>query len=119
MPESKAPVFKLIPNGLRLTLRLQPGARRDAVEGLQTLADGRRAIKARVTAPPGAGKANAAAVKLLAKAWRLPKSAVTIVGGATDRTKILEIAGDPAALAPRLQDWLGGLERQGASKESH
>ena len=102
-----------------MTLRLQPGARQNAVEGLQTLVDGQRAIKARVTAPPEAGKANAAAVKLLAKAWRLPKSAVTIVGGAADRTKTLEIAGDPAALAPRLRDWLGELERQWALNESH
>ena len=91
-------------------LRLQPAGGRNAVEGIAALADGRLAIKARVTAPPEAGKANAAAVKLLAKAWRLPKSAIAIVAGASERTKTLEITGEPADLAAKLTAWQQALE---------
>ena len=96
---------------MRLTLRLQPAAGRDAIDGLIALADGRSAVKARVTAPPEGGKANAAAVKLLAKAWRLPKSRIAIVGGASDRTKSLHVAGEPADLLARLNDWCRSLDK--------
>ena len=87
-------------------LRLQPAAGRNALEGVTRLPDGRPALKARVTAPPEGGKANAAAIKLLSKAWRLPKSAIAIALGAGERTKSLRIAGDPASLKPRLEAWL-------------
>ena len=96
-------------------LRLQPAGGRNAVEGVVRLADGRPALKARVTAAPEAGKANAAAIKLLAKSWRLPKSAIAIVAGATDRTKTLAIAGDPLTLKPRLEGWLRELISGGRS----
>ncbi|WP_238578735.1 DUF167 domain-containing protein [Inquilinus limosus] len=45
---------------------------------------------------------------MLAKTWRLPKSALAIVGGATDRTKLIEVAGD-TALAARLEAWAESL----------
>ena len=86
-------------------LRVQPGASREAVEGPVALPDGGIALAARVCAPPEAGKANAALVKLLAKTWKLPKSAITIVAGHGHRHKTLLIAGDPAGLEARLGDW--------------
>ena len=55
-----------------------------------------------VTAVPENGKANEAVVKLLAKAWKLPKTSLTVVAGATDRNKIVHVAGDPADLMRRL-----------------
>ena len=69
------------------------------------------ALKLRVTAPPEAGKANAAVLKLLAKAWGLPKGDLEIVSGAAERTKTLLIHGDPAALGSRLEAWRRELER--------
>ena len=99
-----------VEDGVRLTLRLQPAAGRNGIDGVVALADGRSALKARVTAAPEGGKANAAAIKLLAKAWGLPKSSVAVVGGAKERTKSLHVAGEPAALVARLEAWRQGLE---------
>ena len=52
-----------------------------------------------VTAVPEDGKANKAVIALLAKRLKLPKSAIDIASGATDRRKTLLIDGDPALLA--------------------
>ena len=86
------------PEGLRVFVRLQPKARRERIEGVVTEPDGRVALKVAVTAPPEGGKANAALIALLGKSWRLPKSAIEIVGGASDRRKTLLLRGDPASL---------------------
>jgi uncharacterized protein YggU (UPF0235/DUF167 family) len=72
-------------------------------------ADGEVALKVRVTAPPEGGKANAALVALLAKAWRLPKGAIAVAAGASGRNKVLRVAGEPAALRDRLERWLAGF----------
>lgn len=101
-------------DGLRLAVRLQPGVRRAALGGLAALADGGVALKARVTAVPEGGKANAALIALLAKTWRLPKAAFEIVGGRKDRNKTLLIAGEPESLEARLVAWL----RDSAARET-
>lgn len=63
-------------------------------------------LKIAVTAVPEAGKANAAMIKLLAKEWHLPKSALGIAAGATDRRKVLMIEGETNALMDRLGAWI-------------
>ncbi len=50
-------------------------------------------------------------VKLLAKAWKLPKGALRVTAGARDRRKTLLVAGDPDELAARLRSWLAEQER--------
>jgi hypothetical protein len=90
----------------RIGIRLTPRAARDGIEGSTTLADGSVVLQARVTAPPDKGKANAALVALAAKAFGVPKGAVSIVSGETARLKILEITGDRASLAQRAADLL-------------
>jgi hypothetical protein len=60
-------------------------------------------LKARVAAPPVEGEANAALVRLVAKALGLPRSAVRIASGETARVKVLEIDGlDEAEVRRRL-----------------
>ena len=90
-------------------MRLTPRARADRIEGLAADAEGEPVLKAAVTAPPEKGKANAALVALLAKAWRLPKSAIAISAGASGRRKSVAIAGDPQELLKRLTDWVGKI----------
>ena len=92
--------------GLRLAVRLQPGARTSGLGGLTALADGGTALMARVTAAPEGGKANAALIALLAKSWRLPKGSFEIVAGRGSRNKTLLIAGDAAHLEEKLGAWL-------------
>ena len=86
--------------------RVQPGASREGVEGPVALPDGQVALAVRVCAPPEDGRANAALVKLLAKTWKLPKSAFTIAGGGKSRRKLIHIAGDPGTLRPQLDRWI-------------
>jgi uncharacterized protein (TIGR00251 family) len=95
--------FRLAEGRLLVALKVQPGAGANALAGIETLADGRRVLKIRVTAPPEGGKANAAVIKLLAKTWKLPKGRLAIVAGQTARLKTLEIADADAALLRRLE----------------
>ena len=88
--------------GLRLSVRLTPRGGRDALGGLRRDQAGRAQLLARVAAPPVEGAANAALVRLVAKALGVAKSAVAITSGGTARIKTLEIAGDPAALERAL-----------------
>jgi len=85
---------------VRLAVRLTPRGGRDSVEGWARDDAGRVYLKARVAAPPVDGQANAALVRLIAKALGAPASAVRIASGETARMKQLEIDGvDAAALA--------------------
>ncbi|CAJ0862712.1 hypothetical protein AMST5_01515 [freshwater sediment metagenome] len=90
------------PDGVTLWLRLTPKGGRDAIDGVETLADGRAVLKARVRAAPEDGRANAALIELIAKALAAPKRAVTIRSGETSRLKKIFIAGDPAPIIDAL-----------------
>lgn len=50
-------------------------------------------VKVSVTAPPVGGAANAAVVELFARALKVKKSDVAIVGGQSSRRKTVRIAG--------------------------
>jgi len=45
-------------------------------------------------------------MRLLAEAWDLPKSRLRLAGGATNRRKLLVLAGEADALRIRLEGWL-------------
>ena len=92
-----------IPGGLRLMVRLTPRAGRDALGGLREIEPDQPLLLARVAEPPLEGAANAALVKLVAKALGIPKTAVTVAAGETSRIKALEISGDPEALEAALE----------------
>lgn len=100
--------FEAESGGVRLRVRLTPRGGRDALEGIEMLADGRAVLKARVRAAPEKGEANAALEQLLAKAFRLPKSAVSVATGATSRMKVVRISGDPATLSATIRGLLCG-----------
>jgi hypothetical protein len=73
-----------------------PRARETAVVGLHG-----EAIKIRVAAPPADGAANAELIRFLAARFDVPRSAVTIVRGATGRRKTIAVEGITAAAARR------------------
>ena len=89
--------------GVRLRLRVQPRASRDQIDGFVADELGLDALKVAVTALPEGGKANAQVIKLLAKAYGLRKSDMTIIQGLKDRRKVVEIKGDPQALSRIFQ----------------
>ncbi|MCA3630219.1 MAG: DUF167 domain-containing protein [Methylobacterium sp.] len=74
-----------------LLVRLTPKGGRDALDGRQTLSDGRMVLAARVRAIPENGAANAALEALLAGELGYAGSAVKVIAGATSRLKTIRI----------------------------
>ena len=68
--------------GLTLHVRLTPKSARDALEGVETRADGHCVLKARVRPAPEDGKANDALLALVAKALKIPASRAKIASSA-------------------------------------
>lgn len=84
---------------MRVTIRVKPGARKEAVGG--THGD---ALVVAVQAPPVEGKANEAVRKALAKAFGVRRQDVVIVAGEKGRDKVVELPDDQARLAELLRD---------------
>ena len=71
---------------VRLSVRVQPRASRTEVVGEH---DG--ALKVRLAAPPVEGEANRELVRFLGKLLGVAPSRVTVVSGATGKSKVVEI----------------------------
>lgn len=85
--------------GTLLHIRVTPKAAAERVGGVHD-----HCLKIAVTVAPEKGKANAQVVKLLARALDLPKTAVRVVAGETDRRKTVLLQG----LSPQeVRDKLG------------
>lgn len=103
-PDDKA--WAKTPEGLQLAIRLQPGAKTTAIGNIEFDAQNRARLKCWVCAPPEDGKANTALIKLLAKAFKRPKSALSILSGQTSREKLIGVEGIPEDLEKTLLDHL-------------
>lgn len=88
---------------IRLSIKLTPNGRRDAIDGIETDAEGNAFLKARVSAVPEDGKANKALIALLSKKLCVPKSSISFISGETARKKILRIDGDPEDLKAKME----------------
>ena len=82
---------------IRFAVRVQPRASSSGIVGLHG-----DALKIRLSAPPVEGAANDALVELLAKTLGVSRGAVTIVSGATSRTKTVEVRGVTVAAVEAL-----------------
>jgi uncharacterized protein len=91
---------------MRIAVRVRPGSSRDRAGGRYDGPAGAALVVA-VTAPAVDGRATAAAIDVVADAFGVRRRAVRLVSGATARDKVLEIDGDPAALAERFTMLLG------------
>ena len=101
MSDAPSPI-RATGEGVFLSVRLTPKAKAARIGPVVADDAGRAALKVAVTEAPEKGKANDALIRLLAKSWRLPKTAITVVRGATDRNKTLKIEADAAAIARHL-----------------
>ncbi len=81
----------------RLTLHVQPRARRTEVAGLHGAA-----LKVRLAAPPVDGAANDELVRFVAERLGVPRRAVRLVAGAGARRKVVEVDGVAADEAVRV-----------------
>lgn len=84
-------------SGVRINIRVQPRASRDEVGGVHG-----DALKVRVTAPAIEGAANAAVIELLAATFGVSRRAVTLVSGASSRSKVVELEGVDETLVRRV-----------------
>jgi uncharacterized protein len=83
---------------MRITVRVRPGSARPGVGGEH---DG--ALVVRVSARAVDGQATTAALAAVAEAFGVRPHTVTLVAGATSRTKIIDVTdADPAALGRLL-----------------
>ena len=98
--------FTLTEDGARLALRVTPNAARSAIEGVETRPGAGAQLRLRVHAAPEKGKANRAALALLAEALGAPASSFCVMAGETARDKIVLWRGDPAQCAAALSAWL-------------
>ena len=83
--ESMTDLSHLAQSGAEIAVRVTPRAARNAV-----LVDGDR-LRVTVTTIPEDGKANAAVIKLLAKALGVAKSRLVLVRGASSRDKLFRV----------------------------
>jgi hypothetical protein len=82
---------------MRVTIRVRPGAGRTQVGGEHA-----GALLVRVSAPAVDGRATEAALAAVASAFGVRRRAVTLVTGATSRTKVIDVAGADQAALDRL-----------------
>jgi uncharacterized protein (TIGR00251 family) len=80
-----------VTDGCTVSVRVHPGARRNAVSGVY---DG--AVKISLTTPPVDGRANEALIAFVAELLGLPKGRVSLVAGVASRTKVLRVTGRSA-----------------------
>jgi uncharacterized protein (TIGR00251 family) len=71
---------------VRLTVKIQPGAKKSEIIGWEG-----DALKIRIAAQPIDGKANEALIAFLAKTWKLKRSDIMILHGTSGRLKYLEV----------------------------
>ena len=108
MAPARPSPFSIPSDRLHLRVRVTPKASADRLGSVVADETGEGWLQVAVTAVPENGKANKAVIALLAKRWKLAKSSLEVVRGATDRRKVLEISdSDPAALLARLEGLIG------------
>ncbi|HZF53847.1 MAG TPA: DUF167 domain-containing protein [Polyangiaceae bacterium] len=74
--------------GIRLSVHVRPKSSRCAILGVRE-----RALDVALTSPPADGAANAELQRLLARALGVTQRDVSIVAGASSRSKVIEVNG--------------------------
>ena len=88
-------------------MKVTPKAAQNRIGETVADADGAMVLKFSVTAAPDRGKANAAVIRQLSKAWGVPKTSIKVNAGVTSRCKTLQVEGDAGELDSRLRNWVG------------
>jgi hypothetical protein len=90
------------PDGCLLSVRVHPGAKKNAVTGIHA-----EALKISLTTPPVDGRANEALIAFIAGLLRIPRARIDLVSGANSRTKTVRVTGKSA---PEVADALSPTE---------
>ena len=95
-------------NGVRIALKVVPGASRDRVVGV--LGD---ALKVAVSKRPEGGAANRAVIQLVAEAMRVAAARVEVVKGVTNPRKEVRVSG--LTLAEGESGWMSCYANGGSA----
>jgi uncharacterized protein (TIGR00251 family) len=87
-----------VPGGVRLRLRVKPGARKDALLGVHG-----GALKLCVTEAPERGRANEAVLVFLARVFDVPRAILEISSGSGSRDKVVFVPLGPEPLRERIR----------------
>ena len=87
-------MIRPINNGCILSVRVHPGAKRNAITGTHD-----DALKISLTTPPTDGRANQALIVFLAERLNIPRLSIELISGATNRSKTLRLTGITTAEA--------------------
>jgi uncharacterized protein len=85
-----------------LPVRVTPRSAKPGIGDWRAGADGREELQVRVAEAPADGAANDAVVRLIAKAFGVSRSEVSIISGETSRHKLLSIPFDVGEARGRL-----------------
>jgi uncharacterized protein (TIGR00251 family) len=85
-----------------IAIRVTPRSSKPGIGGWRTGPDGREELEIRVAAAPADAEANAAVIKLLAKALGVSRGSIEIVGGDTSRHKRVSLPLSEMDLRARL-----------------
>jgi uncharacterized protein (TIGR00251 family) len=96
------PYWRTLPDGVSVTVKVQPKSRRPGIQGRAVSAHG-PCLRIGVNEPPEDGRANRAVCAVLAEALDVPTAAVAVTLGQTSRDKTLHVAGEPTLLTARLE----------------
>lgn len=88
--------------GATFKVRVQPGAARNEIVGVQG-----DALKIKINAPPVKGKANKALIDFLAKELGVKRSEVEIVSGHMSRVKKIKVIGKGTRIKKRVDMLVG------------
>lgn len=98
--------YTIVPQGLRLAVRVTPRAPRTELAGTVADAEGRALLAVRIKAPPVDAAANAELIVFLAQALGVKKADIKIQSGDTSRVKMIAARGDGETLAARAKAWI-------------
>jgi uncharacterized protein (TIGR00251 family) len=87
-------MLRSVNGGCILSVRLHPGAKHNAITGVQS-----DALKISITTAPTDGRANAALVAFLAERLNIPRASIELISGPRNPSKAFRITGLTAAEA--------------------
>lgn len=95
-------IISIKEKGVYLSIRVQPGAKRSAFDGIWNDSH----LKIALQAPAVDGKANEALIDFLSEKLKIKKKNIFIVTGQTSRCKVILIEANDADERSKLEKWL-------------
>ena len=102
MTPARRQTWRVTRGGIEVLVRVSPKSAREGVDGMMETAQG-AALAVRVRAVAEKGEANRAVERVIAQWLDVGKGSVAVSAGGKSRVKTVEIAGEPAELAARIE----------------